>query len=574
MFRRLFTAFLALLVVALAVAGVIAARSTRARVLGELEDRLHSEAQLLKAIVRAELDGPALVRALTAVGTSAEVRLTVIASDGSVLADSHHDPARMENHNTRPEVIAARSEGRGSDVRQSETVGFEMMYYAEPLDASNPHGTIVRAALPYTRIDEELSGLYRTLAVLFLVIAAAGAGVTWVVTRWITRPLREIQSVAEAIAQGDFTRRAPLVGRDEVASVALATHRMADELAARLDSFRAESSKLEAILSSMREGVVAVDRDGGVLHCNREACDLFGLASAPIGMRAWEAVRHPGLQRAIEEVLRGAPEAAVEVEAGPRIVSVRVTPVKDRGGAVIVAHDATEERRYHTLRRDFVANVSHELRTPLSLVQGYVETLRGGAIRDEARAMEFLETIERHARRLGAIVEDLLDLSRLESGGQALRSRTIDVAALLGKVAGSLRPLAEKKRQELVVDSSPSAEGLTADPDLLERAISNLVDNAVKYTPEGGRIRVSSHADGGDVVFEVEDDGIGIPEADQARIFERFYRVDKSRSRELGGTGLGLAIVKHVAQLHAGSVSLRSRLGEGTCFTLRLPRAE
>ncbi len=573
MFRRLFAAFLALLVVSLAIAGVLSARSTRERVLVEIEARLRAETELAKALVRAEPSAERLQAALVGLKAPTEARFTVIAGDGVVLADSHAAPSSMEDHNARPEVVAARRTGRGTEVRFSETVRYEMMYHAELVEAARADGTVVRVALPLTRVQEELGALYRGLAVVFLVVAAAGAAVTWILARWSTRPLREIRSIAEAIARGDFSRRAPLGGRDEVASVALAIDRMSEELGSRMASLRAESSKLEAILSSMREGVLAVDRDGGVLHCNAAACDLFGLASAPIGLKAWEAIRLPEVQRAVRDVLDGRAEVAMEAEVGARVVSVRVTPVRDRGGAVIVAHDATEEHRYHALRREFVANVSHELRTPLSLVLGYVETLRAGALSDPARASEFLGTIETHARRLAAIVEDLLDLSRLESGGQALKPRKVDLASLLARVGDALRPLAEKRRQALGVDCSPETRELVADPDMLERALSNLVDNAVKYTPEGGRIRLASRGHGTSVVFEVEDNGIGIPEADQSRIFERFYRVDKSRSRELGGTGLGLAIVKHVAQLHGGSVSVRSRPGEGTCFTLVVPRA-
>ncbi|MEK7866861.1 MAG: ATP-binding protein [Planctomycetota bacterium] len=572
MFRRLFAAFFALLLVSLVIAGVLSARSTRERVLAEMEARLVAEAELLKAVVRAESSPVRLQAALSDLAARSDARFTVIAADGNGLADSLVAPPGTEDYNARQEVSSARRTGRGTEVRYSDTVRYEMMYHAELVEAARADGAVVRVALPLTRVREELGALYRGLAVVFLVAAAAGAGVTWTLARWLTRPLREIRSIAEAIARGDLSRRAPLGGRDEVASVAMAIDRMSEELGSRMASLRAESSKLEAILSSMREGVLAVDRDGGVLHCNREACELFGLSSPPIGLKAWEAIRLPEVQRVVHDVLDGRPEAAIEAEVRARVVSVRVTPVRDRGGAVIVAHDATQEHRYHALRREFVANVSHELRTPLSLVLGYVETLRAGALSDPERAAEFLGTIETHARRLAAIVDDLLDLSRLESGGQALKPRSVDVAALLRRIGDALRPLAEKRRQDLTIDPSPAAGDLVADPDMLERALSNLVDNAIKYTPEGGKIRLSSRADGSKVLFEVEDNGIGIPEADQPRIFERFYRVDKSRSRELGGTGLGLAIVKHVAQLHGGGVSVRSRPGEGTCFTLVLPR--
>ncbi len=401
----------------------------------------------------------------------------------------------------------------------------------------------------------------------------AGTAFSWALARRLTRPLREIREVADAVRRGRLPREAPLLVRDEVDSVAAALGRMAGELSAQMDRLRAESTKLEAVISSMEDGVVALGPAGEVVRRNAAALRLLGLGDEAAGLRVWEAVRRPGLEEAARRVLGGGAPERFSLEVGPRAVALSLSPIGGGQGAVLVARDVTEERRYDTLRREFVANVSHELRTPLSLVRGYVETLAGGAWKDEARAQEFFAVIDANVRRLEAIVEDLLRLSRLESGGQVLNPRPLDLAALLGKVGEAYRPLAERKRQELAVGPAPAADGFVADPELLDRAISNLVDNAVKYTPEGGRIGIRAEATPDGVAVTVEDTGIGIPEADLPRIFERFYRVDKSRSRELGGTGLGLAIVKHVVQLHGGAVEVRSRLGQGSAFTLRLPRA-
>jgi len=348
---------------------------------------------------------------------------------------------------------------------------------------------------------------------------------------------------------------------------------MADELSARLERLRAERSKLEAMISSMEEGVIPMDSDGRIEGANAAARTLFELRDTPLGLRLWEVVRLPGLEEATQRALKERVPVRDAFEVGPRVLSVRLSPVGDGQGVVLVAHDITEDRRYDTLRREFVANVSHELRTPLSVVQGYTETLLEGAWKDDKSAPEFLVIIDKNVRRLSAIVSDLLDLSKLESGGHVLDPRPVDVKALVERVTEAFRPVAERKRQQLIQEVEPRAGFVQADAPLLERALSNLVDNALKYTPEGGRVRVTAGSDSSQVFLTVEDNGMGIPDSDLPRVFERFYRVDKSRSRDLGGTGLGLSIVKHIIQLHGGTISVRSAVGTGSTFTIRLAKS-
>jgi len=569
--RRLFLSYLALLVLALAVFGVLAARTTRARVLDEIARRLDGEAEVVAGVVRRDAASGPLRSLLQEIGRRSDVRLTVIAADGSVVADSHADAALMENHNTRPEVREARESGRGRNVRYSDTVRYEMMYYALLLDPARKDGTVVRAALPLTRVEEEVGELYRGIAIAFLLVGLAGGGVTILVARWITRPLRGIRTVAQAIAAGDFTRRAPLAASDEIGSVSAAINRMAEELERRLERLTAEGAKLEAALSSLQDGVVALDGAGKILHLNAAASSLLGLASGSEGLLLWEAIRAPGLEARANVALRQGVVVGHSIEVGSRTLELSFSPLRGSAGCVMVARDVTEERRYDRLRKEFVANVSHELRTPLSVIRGYVETLRDGALKDEQNAPRFLESIEKNVERLSSLVGDLLELSRLESGTQLLHPRSLDGRELVQKVVEDFRLLAEKRKQALTAEHRGSCP-CEADPDLLERALRNLVDNAIKYTGEGGSIRVFAEAGVDGVTFTVQDTGSGIPEADLPRVFERFYRVDKSRSRELGGTGLGLAIVKHVAQLHGGSVSVQSRVGQGSTFRLRLPK--
>ncbi len=572
MFRKLFLAHLMILVLTMVAFGFLAAHSTRGRVLGEVEKRLESKTEFLRSLVLAGLTPEGLRAALRDLGRRVEGRLTVIGPDGKVLADSHADPAGMDNHNERPEVKAARAGGRGLQVHYSGTLRREMMYFALLLKGGREEGIVLRCALPLTRVNEELGDLYRGLAVVFVVVSLGGAAVSWLLARWISAPLCLIREVAQAIAGGDFRRRAPLLSRDEIGSVAAALNRMTEELSARLDRLEGERSKLEAVISGMQEGVVAVGWKGEILHTNRAARDLLGLGDGMAGVKAWEAIRFPAVEEAVRQVLAGGISRGVTLDAGPRALEVVVNPVGGGRGAVLVARDVTERKNYDQLRKEFVANVSHELRTPLTLIRGYVETLREGALGDAERAPGFLETIEKNVLRLGRLVDDLLELSRLESGGQVLKPRPVEARALLGKVLEDFRPLAEKKRQALSLEADPGLEPFKADPDFLERAIRNLVDNAVKYAPEGGAVALQAGAEGDSVVFRVRDNGPGIPKADLPRLFERFYRVDKSRSRELGGTGLGLAIVKHIAQLHGGGVAVESEPGAGSVFSIRLPR--
>jgi two-component system phosphate regulon sensor histidine kinase PhoR len=436
------------------------------------------------------------------------------------------------------------------------------VYYAEPLDPGKRDGPILRAAVPAARLDELTGGIVRGALAALLALAAAGALVTYVLARRMTAPLKEIGVVAEAIAGGDYSRRAPSMSADETGALGRAMNRMAEELATRVEKLRTARARLEVTLSTMEDGVLSLDQDGTVRLANGAASALFGLASSPVGAKFWELVRIPGVETLAREALSMGEPRRSDLEIGDRFVSLRITPVRERQGAVVVVHDVTEDRRYDALRREFVANASHELRTPLTMIQGYVETLLEGGPR------EFLEITHRHVLRLSQLVGDLLDLSRLESGGDVLRREPTDVGVLLRRAKEDFAPLAARRKQTLDVVGDGEAR---VDPRWVDRALANLFDNAIKYTPEGGAIRVTAERAGGALLIRVADNGIGIPSADLARVFERFYRVDKSRSREMGGTGLGLSIVKHVAQLHGGDVSVESAPGKGSVFTLRLP---
>jgi len=399
-----------------------------------------------------------------------------------------------------------------------------------------------------------------------VLLILAGVALTWAVTsRFHATRLAELARRARAAHAGT---RFP--SGEELGS---ALNGMVDGFRERISELGDESTRIVETLDGMDAGVLTLDRHQRVVLSNAASARLLSVEGTA-GKALWELVRDEHLLEAAERTLTTRLGRTVQV--GPlreRHLTVSVAPLPE-GRAVLVIHDTTESARYQELRKEFVANVSHELRTPLTMIRGFVETLKEGAILDPAKGPEFLLIIERHAQLLTNLVENLLDLSRLESPHGLPRRVRVDLSAVVQRVLELRLPAAQKKKQALVSEVLGALPSVAGDPDYLERAVSNLVDNAIKYTPEGGSIRVSAQKNGTSLKVEVRDTGIGIPETDLPRIFERFYRVDRSRSRDMGGTGLGLAIVKHVVQAHGGTVEVSSRLGEGSTFRLLLPYGE
>jgi two-component system phosphate regulon sensor histidine kinase PhoR len=533
--------------------------------------------------------GPELMQRLVErYGATLGTRVTVIAADGVVLGDSEREPAAvaaMENHAGRPEVQAALAGGIGSDVRRSRTRGVDMLYVAVPLEGpSRPRGA-VRLAVPLTEVAKASASIRRALGIGAALAIVVVLGVGAFLSRRVTRPVARMQAIAQRMAAGDFEQRVPAAGGDEVAELGHALNRMALALRDKVQTLEAERTEVAAILERMVEGVIALDERGRVLLMNPGARAIFdlreGAAGRVDGRPLLEVVRQKALLDLVEACRAGAPPEGSrrEVELGPpvnRILRAHAVPVpfaRQGTGVVLVLHDVTELRRLERVRAEFVANVSHELRTPLTSIKGYLETLLDGALDDRAHARRFLETAHTHAERLGRLVDDLLQLSDVETGKVALRLEPIRLGELAGAVATMFEPQAAQKGL-VVLNEVPASLAVQADTDRLSQILVNLVDNAVKYTPDGGRVTLSAAGGpAGMVEVAVADTGIGIPSLDLPRITERFYRVDKARSRELGGTGLGLAIVKHLVQAHGGALTIESALGKGTTVRFTLPSA-
>jgi len=592
LFWRLYATYLVIVVLCTAAVGFYAVRSVRGFYLDHTEAELQARAALVREQILPDIaaDTPEQLETLVQrLGRASGTRITVIAGDrlgaarGEVLADSDTDPIGMENHGARPEVLAALEGAPGQAVRYSDTLRQDMMYVAVPAEEDGRVTTVIRTAVPLTRVNQALATLYGSIAVSAVVVAVIAALIGLYVSRRISGQMREIKVGAERLAAGDFTHKLFVPRVEEFASVAESINQMAEELDDKLRRLTHERNEREAVLASMVEGVLAVDTDERVIAVNAAAARLLDTdPAAAEGKAIQEVVRNPDLQHVVAQTLGGhrPVEADIVMRVGAEERNLQANGTLLHGdddgsdvGAVVVLNDVTRLKRLEAVRRDFVANVSHELKTPVTSIKGFAETLEDGALDDPAAARRFVRIIAGQADRLNSIIEDLLALSTLEQSGDnpllALEEADLcDVVAVALEVCG---PKAEAKSIGLR-EVCPERLVARVSPPLLEQAVVNLVDNATKYSAEGSTVVVTLEKRGDEVVVSVTDEGQGVAREHLPRLFERFYRVDKARSRDLGGTGLGLAIVKHVAQIHGGRVSVDSVVGRGSTFRIHLPR--
>ncbi|MBN1575203.1 MAG: HAMP domain-containing protein [Chitinispirillaceae bacterium] len=517
-----------------------------------------------------------------------EMRFTVIATDGTVLGDSEKDPDSMENHRNRMEVLAALSGKTGLADRFSYTLNKQMVYVAVPIYRSEALTGVVRAALSTAVIHRELYKMYGRFGIGYFLLAVVAALVSFFISRKISLPVNSMKRVAVRFASGDFTGKLTPAGCVEIDQLAEALNEMATRLRDTIGSLTEQNNRIDAVFSSMVEGVIALDNEQRIIAINQSAVELFALPSKPekgtwIGAVLRNAKINEFIKRVAERGEALVDEAMLTTdqqysEGADRLLQLHGNALRDADGRTIgvlaVINDITRLNKLETMRSDFVANVSHELRTPLTSVKGFVETLRAGAIDDREEAERFLQIIDRQVERLSTIVEDLLALSRIEQEAQAQgpQLQCTRIASIISAAVEtcSIKAAAKEIRIDTVCDAGLHAE---LEPALIEEALINLLDNAVNYSPNGERIVVSAGIgeDGRELRLSVADNGPGIAPEHHDRIFERFYRVDKARSRKLGGTGLGLSIVRHVALVHKGRVAVRSAPGEGSTFHFFIP---
>lgn len=580
---QLFPSYLLVTLVALAAVTFYTTRSVRDFYLEQMTANLAARVQLAAPQVipflKKKEAGPEVLPVVQDLASIADIRLTLIAPEGVVLADSHQDPERMENHINRPEVRAALKDGMGTSLRYSTTINDRMLYYALIL-GDTPQPAILRGGVLADTVEQGLNQIYLRIVAGGLIIALLTGIVSWIVSRRIIRPLDIMKHGAQRFAQGDLEQRLPVPETLEFASLSEALNRMAAQLNERIKKAIQQRNEQEAVLSSMVESVIALDNEGSIISINHAAAKLLALDPAGVvGKDIQLLVRNTALQEFIQRTLdnKGPVEDELTIHGkGEQVLQVHGTILFDSNreaiGAVIVLNDITRLRRLEQVRRDFVANVSHELKTPITSIKGFVETLIESGPESRKESERFLRIIARQAERLHRIIDDLLTLSRIEQDG-SMSEDFVEQSSIARLIQASVQLCADaasNKDIDIEVDC-PSDLRAAVNVRLLEQGMVNLVDNAIKYSDPNSTVRVAAWKEDGDLNIRVSDQGCGIASDHLPRLFERFYRVDKARSRSVGGTGLGLAIVKHIAQSHGGEVRVESVPGEGSVFTIRLP---
>jgi len=506
-------------------------------------------------------------------GEQIDARITIIALDGTVLADSEEDPTAMENHADRPEVIEALATGVGVNTRHSATLGYDMMYAATPIEQDGTIVGVARVALPLTDINADLAHINRTIAIVAGIAAAAVILLTLVIARITTRPIKELTQLSGKIARGELDQRIEIATRDEIGELARAFNQMSAKLKEMLHLMAADRDRMTAIVNNMADGVVMTDTEGRVTLVNPAAERMIQISQEEArGRYLIEATAEPEANGLLKRCLNtGEPQSGMveRAVAGKQFLWVMATPME--GGSLLILHDLTELRKLEMMRRDFISNISHELRTPLASIKVLAETLEEGGIEDAGVSREFLQKIDAEVDKLSQLVVELGELSRIESGEVAFDIKPVPVSQIADEASDRMRPLAERASLELSLDIPPDMPPVLADRERIEQVLVSLLHNAIKFTPPGGRVSLSAEVQGDRVAISVTDTGVGIPADDLLRIFERFYKADKARAG--GGTGLGLAIAKHIVQSHGGDIWAESTEGKGSTFTFTLPIA-
>lgn len=567
-FTRIFGGYLVLIVALAAFVLLFSFSTIREHYLQTLTTGLTQTATALRfsiapLIERMDLDG--MHRLVRAAAGETSTRITVIDPTGVVLADSEESPKKMENHKGRPEVADALAGKVGHSLRYSSTAGRETLYVAIPIQKEGTLQGVLRTSLTVRQIDVLLGSLRAHILQISIIIALIALAVAFLFSRSLLVPIREVTAAARRLAGGDLNARVFLKRGDEIKELAGSFNDMAERISTLVTELSRQKEELNGIVDSIKEGLLVLDKGGKVLYFN-DSFARFVQQPALEGKYYWEVLRNPQFFELIEKARRDGRSLTEEVNIGDRVYLSSVTFMPLRQELVSVLHDVTDIKNVERVKRDFVVNVSHELRTPLTAIKGFVETLED-EVSDPGK--RYVDIIKRNTDRLINIVQDLLLLSELEEQG-ALHMEEIDVAQVLENILHIFDDRLREKHLSVKTDIGQGVPRIKADPFKLEQVFVNLIDNAIKYT-EKGQIAVRISTTGSRVIIEVHDSGIGIPKQDLRRVFERFYVVDKSRSRKFGGTGLGLSIVKHIVLLHNGTIDVDSTPGSGTTFTVTLP---
>ncbi len=584
---KLMVSYLAVVVlVGLVIYGYLG-HSLKVHLTDETRDNLVNEARLVRIMATKEIqvmerDGFSLARTS---GREIKARVSILNNKGIVVGDSELSAGgirSLENHSNRPEIRQAMAGEIGTSVRYSSTLGTDMLYVAMPFRTESAGGGVIRLALPLASLEKAISGMHAMLwaalafAVLFSLL------LSYLFSSFISRPLRTMSAMASRIGKGDFSCRIPVTSRDEIGELGTVMNEMARKMGSQLEQISAEKTRLDTILKGMGEGVIVTDENGVITLSNPAFHHLFAVQVQEQGTSLFEITRQPGMFDTLRKVLHTREDVVEEITLGgqeDKNILVHWVPLVEEGtllGAVAVFHDISDLKALERIRKDFVANVSHELRTPVSVIKGYAETmLSEGSSLTPDKTTHFAAIIHNHAERLADLISDLLTLSRIESGALPMEPLPTSIESAVNRAVRLLDQKWSDKDVRVVSDDTlGTAPMVLADQQRLEQVLVNLLENAIKFTPAGGAITIAATDIGTHVRISVNDTGCGIPGKDLQRIFERFYRVDTARSRELGGTGLGLAIVKHIVQAHGGSVAVESTPGKGSTFSFTLRKTD
>jgi two-component system phosphate regulon sensor histidine kinase PhoR len=582
---QLYPFHIVILMLSLCAATMYASHVARKLYMRSAEEGLLARARLAER----ELENNASTRDESAVdslckdmGRAAGARITVVLASGKVVADTDQDPRGMENHADRPEIKQALMGAIGTAIRFSDTEKRDMMYVAVPWKVKGGTAGAVRVSVPLTVVEEGLRGMYVRILIGGLAVTLLAALMSIAIARKIGRPLNDLRDGVARFAREGLSYRLPVSQFEEIGSLAEVMNEMAERLDERIRTEVRQLNEQEAVFSSMVEGIIVVDAAERITRLNRSAARQLGVEpGAALAKSIQEVVRSTYLQQFVMQALAGTEPVEGDVvlrgEVGDRFLQAHGTLLRDAGGnrigAVIVLNDVTRLQRLEGIRRDFVANVSHELKTPITSIKGFIETLRDGAIRKPGDAEKFLEIVAKQADRMNSIIEDLLLLSRVERDAREEKV-ALENTSIKGVILEAVQVCEPKAHARDIRISVNCPEGIVVriNAALLEQAIINLVDNAIKYSEAGCPVSIDAEELSSEVVIRVADKGCGIEAEHLSRIFERFYRVDKARSRKLGGTGLGLSIVKHIVQAHDGTVTVESAPGAGTTFSIHLPK--
>ncbi len=507
------------------------------------------------------------------IGENLKLRVTIIDINGKVLGDSDlstMEILKVENHLHRPEIEQVMASGTGESTRFSATVNKDMLYIAL---LSNKN-IVVRLSVPLSEIESLSSELKKILVVSFVIAFIFGIFISYMLSNFLIKPIKDVSAVAKLIANGDFSKKILIKTNDEIEELAKAFNYMSEQIKLRIDEAISSTTKLEAVLLSMSEGVMAVDITGKIILINQALKNFLQINEEIKGKRPIEAIRRMEIQNIVDEVLNSSRSIKSQeitiFSPDEKILLLYAAPIiyeKNLNGVVLIFHDITNLRHLENIRKDFAANVSHELRTPITNIKGYSETLLDGALEDKENAKEFLKIIHSNSERLAQLIDDILSLSAIESGKMKINFQSCNIKLIISKAISMMDKNAKEKSIEIKTNIEANVSNILADENLIAQIMINLIDNAIKYNNIGGKITISAYDEDKFVRINVFDTGIGIPDEDIPRIFERFYRVDKARSKESDGTGLGLAIVKHLIILHGGEITVKSIKEEGSTFS-------